>query len=93
MSKKGKKNITFKQIAAWVTIILLIILYLTALILSLFAKKIPENMWFMVISATVFVPIIMWVFVWLFGKLTGSQTFLDSKTDEDEKPWDSQDVE
>ena len=58
-----------KRIMAIIGIIILVGLYITTLLLAIFGNE-HTNSWFMAcIAATVIVPIMMWVYSWLYKLL------------------------
>ena len=74
-----KKQITSKQVAALAGILLLALLYIVTLIVAIFDSS-ESGRWFMIcIFATVAVPILLWIYVWMYGKLTGKPTIADSE--------------
>ena len=80
-----KQKITSKQVVALAGVALLLLLYLAALIAAL-ADRTASGKWFQLcIYATVAVPILIWVYTWIYGKLTGRHTIADGKPPE-EKP-------
>ena len=81
--KQSKKNITPKQIAAWIGIILLILLYIITLFVAIFDTSSSGKMFALCIFATIAVPLLIWIYTWMYGKLTNKRTFADFKNDED----------
>lgn len=74
-----KNKITSRQVVALVGILLLALLYIAALIVAIFDSS-ESGRWFMIcIFATVAVPILLWIYVWMYGKLTGKPTIADSE--------------
>lgn len=74
-----KKQITSKQVAALVSILLLVLLYIVTLIVAIFDSS-ESGRWFMIcIFATVAVPMLLWIYIWMYGKLTGKPTIADSE--------------
>ena len=58
-----------KRIMAIIGIIILVGLYITTLLLAIFGNE-HTNSWFMAcIAATVIVPVMMWVYSWLYKLL------------------------
>ncbi len=77
--QEGKKKISSRQVAAIVGIGLLVLLYLAALVLSLTGAP-AEGVLALCLFATVAVPILLWVYIWMYGKLTGRHTIADFDT-------------
>lgn len=83
MSRKGK------QIAAWVAIILLVLLYVVTLLVAIFDTS-ESGHWFMGCAlATLIIPILTWIYIWMYGKLTGKETMADLHLLEDPKDKDA----
>ena len=75
---KNTKRVTSRQVVAIVGILLLALLYIITLIVAIFDNS-ESGRWFMLcIFATVAVPILLWVYTWMYGKLTGRHTIADS---------------
>lgn len=67
-----------KQIAAILCIVLLVLLYVATLVVSLLDFPGSENLFVACLVATVGLPILLWIYIWLFGKVTGKRTITDS---------------
>ena len=62
-------NKKIKQLLAIIGIVILVGLYITTLLLAVFGNE-NTNSWFMAsICATIIVPILMWVYSWLYNLL------------------------
>lgn len=73
------KQVTSKQIVAIIGVLLLVLLYIVALFAAIFDNS-ESGKWFMIcIFATVAVPILIWVYTWMYGRLTGRHTMADMK--------------
>ena len=73
----NNKKITSKQIVAMTGVILLILLYVVTLIVSIFDKS-SSGQWFIIcLMATVAIPLLIWIYTWMYGKLTGKKTIAD----------------
>lgn len=70
--KKGK------QIAAWIAIIALVGLYIATLVFAIVDKENATGMFMVSLVATIVVPVLLWFYIWLFGKMTGKKTIADS---------------
>lgn len=78
-SLNSKKKITSKQIVAFIGVILLALLYIVTLFAAIFDNS-DSGSWFMsCIVATVAVPLLIWIYTWMYGKLTGRHTIADAK--------------
>nr|MBQ8252210.1 hypothetical protein [Lachnospiraceae bacterium] len=73
-----------QRIAALVGIIFLVALYILTLISAIFRFPGSQKLFFICLFATIAVPILIWLYVWLYGKLTDKKTFADfSNLEED----------
>ena len=75
---ENTKKVTSRQVVAIAGILLLALLYIVTLIVAIFDNS-ESGRWFMLcIFATVAVPILLWVYTWMYGKLTGRHTIANS---------------
>lgn len=79
MSEQLKKNnqktkCNHKQIAAIVGLALLGLMYLTFFIVALIADELPQGLFITCLFATIFIPILIWVYIWLYGVITNRHT-------------------
>lgn len=73
------KKMNSKRIVALVGVGLLIFLYIATLIAAIVDRS-DSGRWFMTcIFATVAVPMLIWIYTWIYGKLTGRRTIADSR--------------
>jgi hypothetical protein len=72
-SKSGRS----KQIVAWTGITLLVALYIITLIVAIFDTSASGKMFALCLFATVAVPLLIWIYTWIYGRLTGKHTFAD----------------
>ena len=70
-----KKN--HKRIAAMVCIILLLLLYVATLVVSILDFPGHDKLFAACLGATVGLPILLWLYIGLFGKLTDRRTMAD----------------
>lgn len=59
-----------KQIAAIICIILLVLLYVATLVVSLLDFPGSDRLFAACLVATVGLPILLWIYIWLYGRLT-----------------------
>lgn len=72
------KRVTSKQVVAIVGVLLLVLLYIVTLVVAIFDSS-ESGKWFMIcIFATVAVPMLLWIYTWMYGKLTGRHTIADT---------------
>lgn len=73
-----EKQVTSKQVVAIVGVLLLVLLYIVTLVVAIFDSS-ESGKWFMIcIFATVAVPMLLWIYTWMYGKLTGRHTIADT---------------
>lgn len=72
-----KNKMTSKQIVAIVGIALLVLMYIATLIVAIVDTS-ASGRWFgLCLSATFVIPLIIWVYTWMYGKLTSKSTIAD----------------
>ena len=82
-NKKAQKN--SKRIVALTGVALLALLYIATLVVAITDNS-ESGRWFMTcIFATVAVPMLIWIYTWLYGKFTGHHTIADPETKEQTK--------
>lgn len=82
-SGKAAKKITSRQAAAIAGIALLVLLYIATLVISIVDSS-ASAVWFRAsLFATFALPLLIWVYVWMYGKLTGKHTMADAPVKED----------
>jgi len=76
-----------KQIAAMVCIVLLVLLYVATLVISILDFPGSDRLFGACIVATIGLPILLWIFIWLYGKYTNKPTIAEIFPErEEEKP-------
>jgi len=79
-----------QRIAAIVGIVLLLLLYIVTLVAAIFNFDGKGKMFMVCLFATIVVPIMIWIYVWMYGKLTNKKTFAtgfpESENFEKEQP-------
>lgn len=78
-----------KQIAAIICIILLVLLYIATLVVSLLDFPGSDRLFAACLLATVGLPILLWIYIWLYGKYTSKPTMADSSHSVSEKDTDN----
>ncbi|MCM1057884.1 MAG: hypothetical protein NC517_09785 [Firmicutes bacterium] len=71
------KKVTSKQIVAIVGVILLVLMYIVTLIAAIVDSSVSGRLFWVCLYATVVIPILIWVYTWMYGKLTQKHTFAD----------------
>lgn len=72
-----KKKITSKQVVAIGGIVLLVLLYIITLIVAFVDNSSSGKMFALCLFASIAVPFLIWIYVWMYGKLTNKHTFAD----------------
>ncbi len=72
-----KHKWTSKRIVALIGVFLLIALYVVSLFISLFIPERSGDMLLFCIFGTVAIPFLIWIYIWMYGKLTGRHTIAD----------------
>ena len=63
-----------KRIGALVGIILLVGSIVATLVMALLGYTFESNLFMGLIIADISLPILLWIYIWLFGKMTGKHT-------------------
>ena len=63
-----------KQIAAWICIIILVLLYIATFIVSLLDFPGSDALFRACLIATIGLPILLWIYIWLYGKTKDKHT-------------------
>lgn len=71
------KKMNAKRIAALIAIILLAALYVVTLIVAIFDQSASGNLFKICLICTVVVPVLAWIFIWIYGQMTGKKTIAD----------------
>ncbi|MCM1190824.1 MAG: hypothetical protein NC123_02450 [Butyrivibrio sp.] len=79
------KKVTSKQVVAIVGVVLLVLMYIVTLIAAIADSSASGRLFWVCLYATVVIPILIWVYTWMYGKLTQKHTFADFDTDTDMK--------
>lgn len=71
------KKRSVKQIAAMAAIVLLAALYILTLVMAIFDPS-ASGRWFVIcLVCTMAVPLLAWIFIWIYGQTTGKKTIAD----------------
>lgn len=71
--KKGKG----KQIIAMTAIVLLVALYVVTLITAFLDSSASGQLFKFCLICTIVVPVLAWIFIWIYGQTTGKKTIAD----------------
>ena len=78
-----------KQIAAIICIILLVLLYVATLVVSLLDFPGSDKLFVACLTATIGLPILLWIYIWLYGRLTQKSTITEVFPDQDQVDLDA----
>lgn len=79
-----------KQIAAIICIILLVLLYVLTLVVALLDFPGSDKLFAACLVATIGLPILLWIFIWVYGKYTNKPTIADLFDKSSDKTSDSE---
>lgn len=65
----NKNKITFKQIVAWIGIVILVLLYILTLIFAIFDRSKTQIMFMMSLAFSLAMPVLVWICTWLYDKM------------------------
>ena len=71
------KKKSVKQIAALTAVVLLAALYLATLLLSIVDTAASGTLFRLSAICTVAIPLFAWIFIWIYGQMTGKKTIAD----------------
>lgn len=75
-----------KQIAAILCIVLLVLLYAATLIVALLDFPGSDRLFAVCLMATIGLPILLWIFIWIYGRYTDKRTISDIFPRQDDIP-------
>lgn len=73
-----KKTTKTKRAAALLGAVLLVLLYAAALVAAIMDNSASAGLFRACLWATIAVPLLIWIYVWLYGKFTGRPNITDS---------------
>lgn len=74
---KNTKKVTSKQIVAIAGIVLLVLLYVITLVVAFIDSSASGKLFALCLFATLAIPFLIWIYTWMYGKLTGKHTIAD----------------
>lgn len=83
-TQNKKTKMPSKQIFAIIGIILLVLLYVVTLFAAIFDSSASHALFATCLLATVAIPLLIWIYTWMFGKPTNRSTFADFHPEEKE---------
>lgn len=75
--KNSNSKITSRQIVALIGVILLVLLYVTTLLVAIFAPQDCFNLFMICLVCTIIVPLIAWFYSWMYARRTGKKAIGD----------------
>lgn len=72
-----KIKMTSKQIVAIIGVVLLVLLYVTTLIVAIVDTSASGSMFGICLIASIFIPLLIWIYTWIFGKMANKTTMAD----------------
>lgn len=75
--KHSKSKITSRQIVAMAGVVLLVLLYVLTLILAVADNSASGKFFAMSLCGTLVIPIIIFLYSWMYGRITGGKTIGD----------------
>ena len=88
-----KKKVTSKQVVAMGGVVILVLLYLVTLLAAIFAPTASGDLFRVCLIASFCIPFLIWIYVWMYGKLTRKKTFADLDLNMGANEADSPDTE
>ena len=83
-SENKKTKITPKQVVAMSGVIILILMYVVTFILALADPSASGKYFMLSLSCTLVIPIIIFIYSWMYARLTGKKTMGDPEEEPSE---------
>ena len=71
------KKVTSKQVVAIIGVVLLVLMYIVTLFAAVFDSSASGRLFWMCLFSTVAIPILIWIYTWMYGVLTKKHTIAD----------------
>lgn len=76
-TEKSSSGMISRRLAALIGVVLLVMLYIVTLVVAIVDTS-SSGEWFRIcLFATVAVPLLIWIYTWMYGKLTDRHTIAD----------------
>ena len=72
-----------KQIAAIICIVLLVLLYVATLVVSLLDFPGSDRLFAACLTATIGLPILLWIYIWLYGRISQKSSIAEIFPDQE----------
>lgn len=76
-TEKPRKKINPRRVAALAGVALLAAMYLITLVVAIFDQENSGRLFQICLAGTVAIPLLIWVYIWMYGKLSGRHTMAD----------------
>lgn len=76
-TENKKTKITSKQVVAMIGVILLVLMYVLTFVLALVDPSASGKYFMLSLSCTLVIPIIIFIYSWMYARLTGKRTMGD----------------
>ncbi len=73
-----------QRIAAQIGVILLVLLYITTLVVAIVDTSKSGKLFALCLLATLALPLLIWIYTWLYGKITGRPTLTEFYVNKEE---------
>lgn len=83
-ANQATKKITSKQIVAMIGVILLILMYIATLVLAFVDRSSSGRFFALSLCCTLVIPIIIFLYSWMYGRITGKKTIGDPESAKNE---------
>lgn len=84
------KKRSVKQIIALIAVILLVAMYVVTLIAAFFSQAASGKLFLFCVVCTVAVPLLAWIFIWIYGQYSGKKTIADLNLMQDANEQDAE---
>ena len=89
----GKKKMTSRQVVAIIGVALLVLMYVITLVTA-FVDNSASGQWFRLsLFGTLAIPIVIWLYSWMYGRLTGKRSIGDPEANPEGKDAEGVSVE
>ena len=89
----GKKKMTSRQVVAIIGVALLVLMYIITLVAA-FVDNSASGQWFRLsLFGTLAIPIVIWLYSWMYGRLTGKKSIGDPETNPEVKDAEGPSIE
>lgn len=76
-NKNTNSKWTSKRIVALIGVVLLVALYIVTLFVAIFMPGESGQLFQACLVATIAIPLLIWIYIWMYGKLTNKHTMAD----------------